>query len=117
MKRAAIAVLLPLTAAMQLALALVYLVPYHLPPDAAPLVLLDVHGEPLATLGGHWTPLAELPAIAVSSVIESEDEGFWDHRGIDAVGIVRAAWLDARGGRFGGSTLTMQVAQIGRAHV
>jgi len=111
-KRVAIALLLAMNVAMQAALIAVYAFPYRLPAAAEPLVLVDVRGDEIATFGGRWTPLAELPAIAVSAVIQSEDEGFWDHHGIDAFGIARAAWLDARGGRFGGSTLTMQVARM-----
>ena len=58
--------------------------------------------------------LADVPAVAVSAVIESEDHGFWDHRGVDGRGVVRAAWLDLRAGRaaYGGSTLTMQLARL-----
>lgn len=86
--------------------------------DSAPLTLLDVRGEEIATLPAigadrtRWTSLGDLPAIAVSTVIESEDGNFWDHRGVDPIGIARALWLDARGGRYGGSTLTMQLARM-----
>ncbi|HEY3806359.1 MAG TPA: transglycosylase domain-containing protein [Kofleriaceae bacterium] len=118
---AAIAVLLPIVAAIQLALVLVYAFPFdrdRLIAGARPLELLDVHGETIATLPAagadlsHWIALDELPAIAVSAVIESEDKDFWSHHGIDGAGIARAMWLDARGGRFGGSTLTMQLARM-----
>ena len=89
-------------------------------PDGGSLTILDRHGEVIATVpvGGpdrdHWVPLSEIPAIAVSAVIESEDHGFWEHRGVDGRGLVRAAWLDLRGGalRYGGSTLTMQLARL-----
>lgn len=85
-----------------------------------PLVLLDVRGERIATIAEdgaareRWTPLAELPAIAASAVIESEDHQFWEHRGVDALGVARAAWLNLREGKlgYGGSTLTMQVARL-----
>jgi penicillin-binding protein 1C len=91
-------------------------------PGGGSLTILDRHGEVIATVpvGGadrdHWVPLSEIPAIAVSAVIESEDHGFWEHRGVDARGLVRAAWLDLRGGelRYGGSTLTMQLARLMR---
>ncbi|TMQ12560.1 MAG: hypothetical protein E6J90_31130 [Deltaproteobacteria bacterium] len=85
-----------------------------------PLALVDVHGEPIAVRAAqgadrlHWTKLGELPAIAVSAVIESEDEHFWRHRGVDGAGVARALWLDLHPGRgrFGGSTLTMQLARM-----
>lgn len=61
-----------------------------------------------------WVRLDEVPSIASAAVIESEDDGFWDHGGVELRGLARAAWLDARAGRiaFGGSTLTMQVARL-----
>ncbi len=96
--------------------------PAELASDGATLVITDRHGAELARIpapGGpadrdHWVPLAEIPAIAVSAVLESEDQGFWDHRGVDGLGVVRAAWLNLRSGgaRFGGSTLTMQLARL-----
>jgi len=110
-----IAVFLPLTVLVQIVLVLVVCFPFdraQLAGNAEPLVLVDVRGEELTSLGSHWTALGALPAIAVSEVIESEDENFWEHKGVDAEGVARALWLDARGGRFGGSTLTMQLARM-----
>lgn len=113
------------TVLVELALVVVHawpVAPAELSADGGPLVITDRHGEVLATLpapGGrpdrdHWVPLAEIPAVAVSAVIESEDHGFWDHDGVDARAIVRAAWLDVRAGKpsFGGSTLSMQLARL-----
>jgi penicillin-binding protein 1C len=113
-RAALIAVLLPISFVIDLAIALVVFVPFDRAQldQTAPLVIVDVRGEELATIGGRWTALADVPAIAVSAIIESEDENFWDHGGIDAVGVARAAWLDLRGGRYGGSTLTMQLARM-----
>ena len=116
-----VAVLLPACALVQLVLVLVLAFPFdrrELFATAEPLVILDMRGEEITTLPAqgadrtHWTALGDLPAIAVSAVVESEDENFWDHHGIDATGVMRALWLDAHGGRFGASTLTMQVARM-----
>lgn len=116
-----VAILVPVVLAVQIAIVTLIVAPYDaddLIATSAPLVLLDVRDEPIAVLPAigadrtRWTKLADLPAIAVSSVIESEDAGFWDHRGVSGAGILRAAWLDLRGGRFGGSTLTMQLARM-----
>ncbi len=125
MKRVArwllVAALLPLTIVTQVAIVLVVVFPFdpaELSVSGAPLVIVDVRGEVIATLPAdgadatQWAKLADIPAIAVSAVIESEDENFWNHHGVDAGGIARAAWLDLRGGRFGGSTLTMQLARM-----
>ncbi len=89
-------------------------------PGGGSLTIVDRHGEVIAVVPGrvpdrdHWVDLADVPAIAVSAVIVSEDGAFWDHRGVDLRGLARAAWLDLRGGelRYGGSTLTMQLARI-----
>lgn len=55
-------------------------------------------------------PLAELPDVLVQAVLATEDRGFYDHGGIDPVGIVRALYQDVRGtgARQGGSTITQQ---------
>jgi penicillin-binding protein 1C len=106
---------------VQAAIVTVLCVPFdraQLDRGSSPLVLVDVRGDELARFPAdgadraQWTALGELPAVGVSAVLESEDHDFWDHGGVDAIGIARAAWLDARGGRFGGSTLTMQLARI-----
>ncbi|MCA9679770.1 MAG: transglycosylase domain-containing protein, partial [Myxococcales bacterium] len=86
------------------------------------LVITDRHGEVIASLPtgapgrDAWVPLAEIPAVVVSAVIESEDQRFWDHGGVDAMGLARAVWLDVRGRQlsYGGSTITMQVARMVR---
>jgi penicillin-binding protein 1C len=120
---AVVAMLLPVVVAIQLAIVLVVAIPFDrtaLIATSEPLTLVDVRGDEIATLPAagadrtRWTTLDELPAIAVSAVVESEDAGFWDHRGIDGMGIARALWLDVRGAHFGygGSTLTMQLARM-----
>ena len=116
-----VAVLLPAVVAIQVAIVLVLAWPFdreELIATSEPLTLIDVHGESIATFPAigadrtRWTKLGEIPAIAVSAVVESEDENFWHHEGVDGAGIARAAWLDLHGGRFGGSTLTMQLARM-----
>ena len=59
-------------------------------------------------------PLDEIPQTCVNAVISTEDANYWSHPGIDPVGIVRAAWLNLRGGEViaGGSTITQQTARI-----
>ena len=118
---ALVAVLLPTVAVLQLTIVLVFAWPFDradLVAESEPLVLLDVHGDEIAALPAQgvdrtrWIELGKIPSIAVSAVVESEDTRFWDHDGIDGFGLARALWLDLRGGRFGGSTLTMQVARM-----
>jgi penicillin-binding protein 1A len=57
--------------------------------------------------------IAEVPADLKNAIIAIEDERFYQHPGIDYVGVLRAAWtnLIAGGRRQGASTITMQVAR------
>jgi penicillin-binding protein 1A len=57
--------------------------------------------------------IAEVPAQLRNAIIAAEDERFYEHPGIDYVGVLRAAYanLAAGGRRQGASTITMQVAR------
>ncbi len=54
--------------------------------------------------------LEDVPEVMVQAVLAAEDRDFFDHGGVDPVGIARAAWADIRGGALtqGGSTITQQ---------
>ncbi|HET6674703.1 MAG TPA: transglycosylase domain-containing protein, partial [Nitrospiraceae bacterium] len=59
-------------------------------------------------------PLPEIPQILTQAVIATEDARFFEHPGLDIVGILRAAWANIRhGGRKvqGASTITQQLAR------
>ena len=61
----------------------------------------------------HFVPLAQIPKVMQDAVLAIEDARFYEHGGIDYVGIVRAGlanFRDARGSQ-GASTITMQVAR------
>jgi penicillin-binding protein 1A len=55
----------------------------------------------------------EVPDLLVKAILAAEDDGFYDHYGVDFLGIVRATWNNLRTGRHsqGASTITMQVAR------
>jgi penicillin-binding protein 1A len=57
--------------------------------------------------------ISEVPQQLKNAVIAAEDERFYEHPGIDYLGVMRAAWanLIAGGRRQGASTITMQVAR------
>lgn len=57
--------------------------------------------------------LDELPQCMIDATIATEDANFYRHPGVDLEGIIRAAWINLRGGeiRAGGSTITQQVAR------
>jgi penicillin-binding protein 1A len=60
-----------------------------------------------------FIPIGDVPQQLKNAVIAAEDERFYEHPGIDYVGVLRAAWanLVAGGRRQGASTITMQVAR------
>jgi penicillin-binding protein 1B len=57
--------------------------------------------------------LAEAPLTLVNAIVAAEDHRFFEHGGLDARGLVRAAWANLRAGRVtqGGSTLTQQLVK------
>ncbi len=63
-----------------------------------------------------FVPFDEIPPLVVNAFISAEDKNFWDHPGVDAVGIAKAfgryAMAKASGGGArlsGASTITQQV--------
>ncbi len=70
--------------------------------------ILDPHG------GAH-TPvsLAQIPTACVNAAISTEDASFYRNPGVDGWAILRALWINLRGGEIlsGGSTITQQLAR------
>jgi penicillin-binding protein 1A len=80
------------------------------------VTFLDRNGQVIATRGasrGEVVPLSDLPAYVPRAFLATEDRRFYSHPGVDAVGVLRAAWTDVGRGRVvqGGSTITQQVAR------
>ncbi len=81
--------------------------------------IYDRHGqllyEILPSEGGRNTalPLDAIPLHCQQAVIATEDANFYQHPGVDVVGILRALWINLSGGEIlaGGSTITQQVAR------
>ncbi len=71
--------------------------------------------EILPAEGGRNAPLsiANLPQCMKDATIAVEDGNFYSNPGVDPVGIIRALWINLRGGETvsGGSTITQQVAR------
>ncbi|MCX6396986.1 MAG: transglycosylase domain-containing protein [Propionibacteriales bacterium] len=66
-----------------------------------------------ATQNRESIPLAEIPASMQDAVVAAEDRTFWTNNGIDAKGIVRAAFSNAKGNSTqGASTITQQYVKI-----
>ncbi len=80
------------------------------------LTLQDRSGHTIATFGdivGEPLRLKDFAPALPAAVVAVEDRRFWNHFGIDPIGLLRAAWVNLTAGRVvqGGSTLTQQVAK------
>ncbi len=64
--------------------------------------------------GAEWVPLTEVPRALQEAIVATEDARFYEHRGIDVLGMARAAWANLRARRpvQGGSTITQQLAKL-----
>jgi penicillin-binding protein 1A len=80
------------------------------------VVILDRNGEELAARGaryGQQVSVSELPPYLVKAIVATEDRRFFEHRGVDFRGSLRALLSNLRAGRVveGGSTITQQLAR------
>ena len=79
--------------------------------------ILDAKGERFADLTESnrrvWVPLQNIPVHVQKAFIAAEDQRFYEHKGVDERGIIRAMVSNlARSGRpQGGSTITQQVVK------
>src|SRR5882724_13499541 len=58
--------------------------------------------------------LDEVPRVLIDAVLAAEDHRFFEHGGLDARALVRAAWANLRAGKVkeGGSTITQQLVKV-----
>ena len=58
-------------------------------------------------------PLEEIPPVFVNAVLAQEDQRFYEHDGVDWVGVARAAYLNFQNNKItqGAGTITMQLAR------
>ncbi len=58
-------------------------------------------------------PLSQIPIHLQNATIATEDASFYENPGVDPLAIVRALWINIRGGEVlaGGSTITQQLAR------
>ena len=81
------------------------------PPSEASRILAS-DGSPLATFYAEnrvVVPLDQIAPIMANAVIATEDKRFWEHKGIDPEGLMRAALRNLQGAaQQGASTLTQQ---------
>ena len=59
-------------------------------------------------------PFADIPSHAKLAFLAAEDAHFYEHEGLNYLGLLRALWANVRAGRFvqGGSTITSQVVKM-----
>jgi penicillin-binding protein 1A len=55
--------------------------------------------------------IKDVPQVMKAAILAAEDDRFYQHGGVDYVGVVRAAAANLQGRREGASTITMQVAR------
>ncbi len=81
-----------------------------------PLRIYSSDGALLAEFGEErraFTPIEEVPKLMQQAIIAAEDERFYEHGGVDTLGVLRAAGANilTGGASQGASTITMQVAR------
>lgn len=87
--------------------------------DYQPPMASEVYTDDGAKIGEFWTEcrffvhLPEVPRHLIQAFLASEDARFFEHHGIDLVGILRALWEDLKAGEIvqGGSTITQQITR------
>jgi len=79
--------------------------------------IFSADGQLIATLfkeNRTWTPLEDISPNMKKAILAIEDSRFYEHRGVDPVGVARAGMDLLRSGgqiRQGASTITMQLAR------
>ena len=90
--------------------------PADLDPVSERSVLLASDGSELATLFDQnrvRVSLEDVPDVVVDALLAAEDDGFYEHPGVDHQAVMRAAFVNLRAGGVeqGGSTLTQQLVK------
>ena len=81
-----------------------------------PLRVYTADGHLIGEFGEERRALVQInqvPAVMKQAILAAEDERFYQHPGVDTLGVMRAAWANFTSGgkRQGASTITMQVAR------
>ena len=79
-------------------------------------ILYDAHDQPIHEFfkeNRDRVALARIPKPLVAAILATEDRKFYEHWGVDVLGILRASLKNLRSGsrRQGGSTITQQLAR------
>lgn len=80
-----------------------------------PLTVYSSDGEVIGLYGEErrsFTKISDFPKVLKDAVLAAEDKRFYDHWGVDVIGVMRAAVGNMTGGvQSGASTITQQVAR------
>ncbi len=81
-----------------------------------PLQIFSMEGDLIGEFGEEkraFVKIEQTPEILRKAIIAAEDERFYEHGGVDYIGVIRAALSNfaAASARQGASTITMQVAR------
>jgi penicillin-binding protein 1A len=73
-------------------------------------------GTELVTLGpsyGKWVAAPQIPQVMKDAILSTEDRRYYQHVGVDPIGIARSFYVRFRDGRWrqGGSTISQQLAR------
>lgn len=87
--------------------------------DYKPPLVSEVFADDDTKIGEFWQecrfllPYEKIPRRVIDAFVASEDERFWDHKGVDFKSIARAFLENLRAGKVvqGGSTITQQVTR------
>jgi penicillin-binding protein 1A len=79
-----------------------------------PLRVYSAEGELIGEFGEEKravVKIQEVPQVMKAAILAAEDDRFYQHGGVDYMGVARAAIANLQGRREGASTITMQVAR------
>ncbi len=79
-----------------------------------PLRIFSAEGELIGEFGEEKRAVVriqDVPQVMKAAILAAEDDRFYQHGGVDYLGVARAAIANIRGRREGASTITMQVAR------
>lgn len=78
--------------------------------------ILDRHGQEIGRMfveNRKKTTIDKIPQKLIDALIAQEDQRFFEHDGVDRIGVARAVYLNLKAGEVtqGASTITMQLAR------
>jgi penicillin-binding protein 1A len=79
-----------------------------------PLRIFSAEGELIGEFGEEKravVKIKDVPQVMKAAILAAEDDRFYQHGGVDYMGVARAAIANLQGRREGASTITMQVAR------